>query len=178
MSSATKKPKLSIYEMCIFAVLGTVMFVTKFHMEAIPNVHLLGMLITAFTLTYRARALVPLYLYIMLDGLIHSFNAWWIPYLYIWLPLWGGVMLVSRIKMKDGIAAVVYMLLCGLHGLSFGALYAPFQALYMGWSLKATLAWIQFGLPFDIIHSISNFCIASLTLPLYALLRRLKKSYS
>jgi energy-coupling factor transport system substrate-specific component len=67
----------------------------------------------------------------------------------------------------------LYMLLCGLHGLSFGVLYAPAQAIMFGLSFKATVAWVVAGLPFDITHGISNCFMGLLIIPLSELLKRL-----
>ncbi|MBD5080228.1 MAG: hypothetical protein HDT44_00480, partial [Ruminococcaceae bacterium] len=69
-------------------------------------------------------------------------------------------------KMPDKIAAFVYPVVCGLHGIAFGTLYAPAQALLFGFSFKQTLAWIASGFPFDVIHGVSNVCAGLLILPL------------
>jgi len=156
-------------------MLGAVMFITKYLMEALPGVHLLGLFIAAFTLTYRVKALIPIYVYVIIDGVVHGFSMWWVPYLYIWALLWGMVMLVSKIKMPQKAKALVYMAVCGLHGLAFGILYAPAQAVMFGLTYKLMIAWIIAGLPFDAIHGLSNFCMASLVLPLHALLKKLNK---
>ena len=60
---------VNIREMCIFAMLGAVMFASKVIMEALPNIHLLGVLTVTYTVVYRRRALVPIYLYVVLNGL-------------------------------------------------------------------------------------------------------------
>ena len=65
-------------------------------MSALPNIHLLGMLIMVLTLTFRWRALIPIYIYVFLDGLYFGFNVWWVPYLYVWTVLWGMVMLLPK----------------------------------------------------------------------------------
>ena len=63
------KRALSAGELCIFAMLGTLMFCSKIVMEWIPNVHLLGMLTMVYTLVYRKKALIPIYVYVMLNGI-------------------------------------------------------------------------------------------------------------
>ncbi len=166
------KKGLSVREMAIFAMLGTLMFCSKIVMEALPNVHLLGMLTITYTVVYRVKALIPIYLYVLLNGLFAGFSVWWIPYLYIWTVLWGLAMLLPR-RMPRWLALFVYPLLCGIHGLAFGALYAPAQAIMFGFTLEQTVAWIIAGIPFDIMHAVGN-CLAGLfVLPLAALLRRL-----
>jgi len=147
-------------------------------MQFILNVHLLGLFIAAITLTYRTRALIPVYLYIMLDGIFAGFAFWWLPYIYIWLPLWLMFMAAGKIAEKFKIPKIaqvpLYMVLCGLHGLFFGVMYAPAWAFYMGLSFEATVAWIIAGLPADIIHCISNIAVGTLIVPLSELLRKMK----
>lgn len=164
-----------IYDICIFSMLGALMFCSKVVMEFLPNVHLLGMLTMVYTLVYRHRALIPIYLYVLLNGIYAGFNMWWIPYLYIWTILWGVTMLLPR-NMPKKVGAVVYPIVCALHGLAFGALYAPAQAIMFGLSFKQTLAWIVAGLPWDIVHMAGNFAAGLLIVPLYAVLSKLEKS--
>jgi energy-coupling factor transport system substrate-specific component len=78
--------------------------------------------------------------------------------------------------MPKGLQIPVYMIICALHGLSFGALYAPAQALMFGLDFRGTLMWIAAGFPFDFIHAISDFAAASLVIPLSMLLKKLHKN--
>jgi len=139
----------------------------------IPSVHLLGLFIAAYTLTYRVRALIPIYVYVMIYGALYGFSAWWVPYLYIWLPLWGMFMFVSRFQLPVKMKVPIYMFLCALHGLFFGILYAPFQAWLFGLNFQGLVAWIIAGIPFDVVHAISNLAAGILILPLSELLKRL-----
>ena len=168
------KPFLTPFELVIFAVLGALMYCSKIIMEWAPNIHLLGMFTMTYTLVFRAKGLIPIYVYVFLNGLFSGFAVWWIPYLYLWAILWGVTMLLPK-KMPDKIAAFVYPVVCGLHGLAFGTLYAPAQALLFGFSFKQTLAWIASGFPFDVIHGVSNVCAGLLILPLTKLIRKLDK---
>ncbi|MCL1883559.1 MAG: hypothetical protein FWF81_07405 [Defluviitaleaceae bacterium] len=162
---------MNVRDITIFAMLGAIMFLSMFLMQLFPSVHVLGLLIASITLTYRRRALIPIYTFVLLVGISWGFSLWWIPYLYIWLPLWLMFMAAGKFNIKT--KAPLYMVLCALHGLSFGTLYAPAHALFFGLSFQATLAWIAAGLPFDIAHAISNFFAASLIVPLTALLKKL-----
>ena len=67
--------------MCIFAMLGALMFVSKLIMEVLPNVHLLGMFTMVCAVAYRWRGLIPIYVYVLLNGIYSGFSLWWIPYL-------------------------------------------------------------------------------------------------
>lgn len=151
---------------------GALMFVTKVLMEFLPNIHLLGMFIMVFTVVFRAKALIPLYIYVFINGVFAGFDVWWIPYLYIWTILWGLTMLLPK-RMPRKVACVVYPIVCCLHGLFFGALYAPAQALLYGYTFEQTLVWISMGLSFDILHCIGDFCLGFLVLPVSELLKKL-----
>ncbi len=162
--------KLKIREIAIFSMLGALMFTSKVLMETLPNIHLVGALIVAITLVYRVKALIPIYIYVFVNGLYGGFNLWWVPYLYVWAVLWGMTMLLPR-KLPKKLAPVIYMAVCGLHGLLFGVIYAPAQALLFGYDLPQTLAWIMAGFPYDVIHGISNFCMGLLILPITKAIR-------
>ena len=158
--------------MIVFAMLGTLMFCSKVIMEALPNIHLLGMLTMVYTIVFRRKALIPIYVYVFINGLYAGFTVWWVPYLYIWTILWGITMLLPR-KMPKKVACIVYPIVCGLHGLAFGTLYAPAQALLFGMDFKQMVAWIIAGLPWDAIHGLGNLAAGILVLPLSAFLRKL-----
>jgi len=139
----------------------------------IPSVHLLGLFIAAFTLTYRLKALIPLYVYVFVYGAFYGFAPWWVPYLYIWLPLWGFFMLVGLFDLSLKIKIPVCMILCALHGLMFGLLYAPYWATVFGLSFEGMIAWIIAGIPFDVTHALSNLATGTLIIPLNELLKKL-----
>lgn len=160
--------------MILLTIFGVIMFATKKVMEFLPNIHLLGMFVVLLTVVFRSRALISVYVYVFLDGAFSGFALWWIPYLYIWTVLWGMVMLLPR-KMPDKVAFFVYPLICGFHGLIFGILYAPGQALLFGLSFKEMISWIAFGAVFDVIHAVSDFCMGFLVLPLLKPLLKMKK---
>ena len=170
MRSSTRRLK----ELVIFAVLGAIMFISHVVLMGIPNIGFIGLFIAAFTLTYRVRALIPIYVYITLYGVFYGFLTW-IPYLFVWLPLWGMFLLVGKMKLPVKVKIPVYMVLCALHGLAFGALYAPFSALLFGipFRFQTMLAWVIAGFPYDIAHALGNFVAGALILPLSELLKKL-----
>ena len=169
-----KKASLKTREIVVFAMLACIMFLSKLLMEWAPNIHLVGMLTVVYTLVYRKKALIPLYLYVFIFGLYYGFATWWVPYLYIWTVLWAVTMLLPR-NMPKKRAVPVYMIVCGLHGLLYGVLYAPAQALLFGLDFRGMLTWIAAGFPFDAIHSAGNFAAGVLVVPLKELLEKLEK---
>lgn len=166
--------KLTVREIAVFGVLGAIMYASKLVLEVLPNMHLLGMFIVALTVVYRRKALYPIYTFVMITGLFAGFATWWIPYLYIWAVLWAGAMALPK-KMPPKAAMLAYMLLSAAHGCLYGCLYAPAQAIMFGLSFEGTLAWIAAGLPYDLIHGVSNFFTGVLILPLVKVLRQAER---
>ena len=148
------------------------MFVSKLIMEFLPNIHLLAMFIVVFTLVYRQYALIPIYVFAMLTGLYGGFGLWWVPYLYIWTVLWAVVMILPK-RMKPKFAIPIYIAVAALHGLLYGIMYAPFQALAFGFDFNQTILWVIAGLKFDIIHMIGNIVTGFMIYPLYKLILKL-----
>lgn len=173
----SKRNNLDVKEIVLFGMLGGIMYVSKLLMEFLPNIHLLGALIVSITVVYRKKALYPIYTYVFLEGLFGGFNTWWFPYLYIWTVLWVAVMLLP-ISINPKIKPFIYAIVAAAHGFLFGTLYAPVYALLFGLNFKGMIAWIIAGLPFDMIHGISNFVVGILLIcPLIKILNIAKKQF-
>lgn len=168
--------KLNLKEVILFGLLGAMMFSSKLIMEVLPNIHLIALFVVTLTVVFRQKALYPIYVFVFVTGLYAGFAPWWIPYLYIWTVLWGAVMLLPR-RMPKWLAPIVYATVAGCHGFLYGIVYSPAQALIYGWGFEETLAWIVAGLPFDLIHGISNLVCGVMIVPFATLLTRLKKQY-
>lgn len=166
--------KLRVKDIAVFGMLGALMYASKVIMELLPNIHLIGTFIIAMTVVYRSKALYPLYIFVLLTGLLNGFATWWIPYLYIWTVLWGITMLIPK-KIPNKAKPIVYSAVCSLHGFLYGVLYAPAQALLFGLDFKGMLSWIAAGLPFDIAHGISNFICGLLICPIISILSKAEK---
>jgi len=168
------KPRLDLRHLVIFAMLGALMFGSKQALEFLPNVELVSTLTMVYTLVYRRQALIPIYLFVFLEGALWGFSTWWIPYLYLWLILWGMTMLLPQL-MPLWLRVPVCAGVCGLFGLAYGTLYAPFQCYaFLGGDWKRTLTWIAVGFPWDVTHAIGNLALGTLIVPLTALLQRLE----
>ena len=68
------------------------------------------------------------------------------------------------------------MTVCAAHGFLFGTLYAPAQAVLFGMSFQGMVSWIIAGLPFDLIHGVSNFFCGILIVPVISALRLAERS--
>ncbi len=171
---STTNRTFSVYELVLLPLLGVLMFVSKLVMEFLPNIHLLGMFIMVFTLVFRYKALVSIYIYVFLLLFVGGFAPWWVPNLYIWTILWAVTMLLPR-RIPRHWQMVVYPVVCALHGFGYGVLCAPTQALLYGLDFNGMIAWIVAGLPFDLIHGVGNLLSGLLIVPFVALLNRLNR---
>ena len=164
--------RISVRELVIFGMLGAFIFCTKLIMASLPNIHLVGMLTMVITLVYGKKALIPIYIYVLLEGFYCGFNVLWIPYIYVWAILWGVTMLLPK-NMKAFPGTVIYAAVCCIHGLLYGTLFAPVYALIMKMSFEAAAAWVVAGLPFDFIHGIGNFVFGLFIIPVARLIRKI-----
>lgn len=152
------------------------MYISRLVLAVLPNIHLVAMFIMTLTAVYRVWALVPIYVYVFLEGFTGGFSFWWMPYLYIWTVLWAACMLLPK-NMSAKASCAVYPILGALHGILFGVLYAPVQALMFNYDLVTTLAWIASGFWFDVLHAVGNFATGFLVHPLVLLLKKLNSIY-
>ena len=174
--AVTRNQKIQwLADLIVFAMLGAVMFISKIVLEILPNIELLSMFTMTFTIVYRKRALIPIYVYVMINGLYAGFALWWIPYLYLWTILWGITMLLPK-HLPDKYAVPLYAVVCSLFGMAFGTLYAPAQAIMYGLNFKGMITWIIGGLLFDAVHAAGNLATGLLIVPLTKALRTFHKS--
>ncbi len=166
------KSRKAVYYTVLFPIFASIMFISDLLLDFAINVHFIGMFICVFTVVYRAKALIPIYLYVFLYGLYYGFNGYFFAYMYAWAVLWGIVMLLPK-RMNASVSAAVYASAAGAHGLMFGTLLAPISAAMAGFSLKQTLMWILTGLSADLIHCIGNTVITFwLAVPLITALKK------
>ena len=169
----------AVVDLVIFSMLASIMFTLKVVLAGIPNIEPVSLLIIVYTAVYRVRALIPIYIYVILEGLLFGFSVYWIGYLYVWAILWAVIMLIPRRAFdangrRAAVLGVCLALISGAFGLSFGALFAPSQIAIYGLSFDAMLAWIASGLPYDILHGCGNFAFAAAALPLIKLIKKLE----
>ena len=168
------KPRLDLRHVTVFAMLGAIQFLSKQVLEFLPNIELVSTLTMVYTLVYRKQALIPIFVFIFLEGALAGFNLWWYPYLYLWPYLWAMTMLLPK-RLPPRWQVPVYAGVCMLFGLAYGTLYAPFQSLvFLGGDLKKTLIWIANGLRWDVYHALGNLAFGTLIVPLSQLLRKLE----
>ena len=154
--------KLKLKDVAVLSLMGALMFAGDVLLEMLPNIHLVGVLIVVTTVVYRKWAILAIYVYVLMQGLLSGFDLWWIPYIYIWDFLWLFIMLIPK-RLPDNIKNILYVVVCALHGYLFGILYAPSQVLlFFDGDFSRMIPWRILGIPADITHGTSNLILGTL----------------
>lgn len=144
--------KLAAKDITIIALMVAVIEVCKVVLSQIPNVELTSFLIIIFTLYFGKRIFYVIPVFILLEGAMFGFGLWWVMYLYAW-PLLAYVTFLLR-RMNT---AWEWSMVSGFFGLLFGLLCAIPYIFTSG--LYGAFAWWVAGIPWDLVHGISNFAI-------------------
>ena len=157
------------------ALMIAVIEVCKLVMQGLPNIEMTSFLIILFTLRFGRLSLYTIPAFILMEGLIYGFGLWWIMYLYAW-PL---LALITRAFAHQD-SAMFWAFVSGVFGLLFGLLCAVpyffigFAGGGLSQGLIQMMSWWVAGIPFDLIHGVSNFAIMlALYRPISKLLRRM-----
>lgn len=148
----TEKAAITAKDIALIGMMIATIEIAKFAMAALPNIELTSFLIILYTLYFGKRILFVIPAFILLEGCIYGFGLWWIMYLYAW-PLLALITHLFRGQESTWFWSIV----SGAFGLSFGALCAiPYLVLS---GPGGAFGWWVAGIPFDVIHCISNFVL-------------------
>lgn len=147
-------------EVSLVGIMLAVIVASKLALASLPNIELVSFLIIVFTKKFKRKMLFVIPAYILVEIMIFGFDIMWVlPYCYIWPLLY----LLTRIFGRTESAAILAVM-SGFFGLVFGFLCSfPRIFIVTGTNPTATLSaaiayWIA-GIPYDIIHGVSNFVI-------------------
>lgn len=161
-----------INELMISSLLAAMLLVFQIALSGLPNIELVTLFFILYTLVYPGQVLKILCVFLLLEGFLYGFGLWWFSWLYVWPLLCFTVHLMRRFT-----SPFLWAVTSCLFGLIFGLLCSASYLIIGG--PGAAFAWWIAGIPFDILHGISNFIITLVLFkPLHSLLARLKISNS
>ena len=168
-----KQPNKSIFTVKDIATIGmmaAMLEAVKYALQSVPNVELVTLLIILFTLYLGPKILIAVWAFVGVECAVWGLGLWTVMYIYIW-PILVLLTLLLR-KQKDNWPFVV---LSTCFGLFFGAL-CSIPYFFIGGPTTAFTWWVA-GLPYDILHGISNGILALvLFAPLRKVLMKLKNA--
>jgi len=145
----------SLRELCALGVFAALLVALQVGLSFLPNIELVTLLIILMTCRFGKKSLLAVGVFVLVEGLIYGFHIWWINYLYVW-PL----LVVVVLLLKKGSHPLLWAIVAGLFGLLFGTLCSiPY---FITGGLGAGFGYILSGIPFDLIHCISNFFLVLL----------------
>ncbi len=146
------RSRFTAYDIARIGMMIAVLEVVKRILDSIPNVELVSFFIIIFTIYYGWKTMIAVYAFVGIEFLFWGFGIWSICYLYVWAILVALIMLARK---KD--SYILYCIISGVYGLAFGALCAITTIFIMG--PAGALGWWIAGIPFDLIHGVSNFLV-------------------
>ena len=153
MTANNQNTTSSTHRLITDAFLTAILFVLQIALSYLPNIELVSLFVILYTLLLGKRVIPILTAFTVLEGMIYGFGVWWISYLYIWPILAGFTWGLKQLQAPDW----AYAILSCLYGLGFGFLCAlP----YLSGGIGAMFTWWIAGIPFDLVHGISNLILA------------------
>lgn len=150
--SMKSKKFLSVKDITFIGLAVAMIEAAKIAMASIPNVELTSFLLIIFTLILGKKILLAVPVFILIEGAMYGFGIWWFMYAYTW-PILAIVALIFR-KMNS---ATMWAVVSGIFGLLFG-FSCSLSYIFVG-GIKMAFSWWIVGIPWDIIHGVSNFII-------------------
>ncbi len=157
----------------VTALMAAILFAVQIILSGLPNIELVSLLVILFTIAFPKNIWGALAVFCVLEGVFYGFGTWWLMYLYVW-----PMLALTAYFFRKNNSPFFWCVVNGTFGLMFGLLCA-FSYLPIG-GIPMMLSWWVSGIPFDIVHGISN-AVTALVLfkPLYSALeyiaRELKK---
>ncbi len=153
--------------------MSALLYVSKFALDAIPNVELVSFLLIIYTIVFGKETFIVATVFNLFQFIQWGAGDWLIMYLYIWPLLVLVTLLLKKIVKEE---FLIWAVVSGAFGLAFGLLCTPVYLVEVG-PTTALAKWVS-GLVFDIPHGIFNFLIMLvLGKPMYKLLKKLKIAY-
>ncbi|NLY62700.1 MAG: hypothetical protein GX074_02430 [Erysipelothrix sp.] len=134
------------------AFLSALLIVSKELLSVLPNVEIVTLLIMAYTYVVGVRGSIYIaIIFTLIQAFIYPPHLWILTYFIIW-PL---LVIISGLLKKVNASNLSLAIAAAIFGLSFGAVDSLVNILIYGPQTFYAM-WLR-GLPWDIIHAISNY---------------------
>lgn len=162
-SRLTSAGNQKLRELIVLALIAALMFATQVALAALPNIHLVAVFVILAATLFGWKCLYSIYIFVILEGLIYGFSMWFVNYLYVWT-----ILAILAVLFRKNRSRVFWAAMAGIFGLLFGALCSIPYLFIGGWA-AAFSYWVA-GIPFDLVHCISNAILTFILLiPLHDL---------
>ena len=164
--------KLTVREISVLGLLLGFMEAGKRMLDLVPNVEVITLLFILYALYLGKKAYIIAIAFTLLETSVWGVHTWVIMYLYVWPLLITLAIAHHRRKMRGvktapgGEYGIIqsehgaFCILAAAFGLFFGAM-CTIPYFFIGGPSMAFTWWIA-GIPYDILHCVSNFLICLL----------------
>jgi len=164
------KKIFTIKEIATIGMMAAMLEVVKIALQSIPNVELVTLLIILFSLYLGPKSLIAVWAFVGMECVHWGIGLWTIMYFYIW-PILVIATLIKK-KYNTSQSKWPYVILSTIYGLLFGAL-CSIPYLFIG-GLKTAITWWISGIPYDVIHGVSNGVICFVLFsPLHKIMKKI-----
>ncbi len=146
--------RFTVKDIALLGMMLAVLEVGKKALEFAPNVEVVTLLFILYARNFGLKALIIAVAFTGLEMFFWGVHTWVIMYLY----MWPALILIVYFTRKHG-SYVMYIILSAAFGLFFG-LFCSIPYLFIG-GLQTAFAWWIAGIPYDIIHCVSNAVICA-----------------
>lgn len=143
------------YKIILVGLLSAILVALQVGLASIPNVELVSFLLLIYALIFPlSMNILITFVFVTIEMLVWGMGDWVIGYYWIW-PIWVVLIFFLKPIIKENHFG--WSMVCGVWGVLFGALFAINHGIFYGFNFSIAY-WIK-GIPFDIIHTVSNYVI-------------------
>ena len=148
--------QLSAKSIAYSGIMLAILEAAKLALDFVPNVEAVTLLFIVYTLFFGRKTILVAIGFTLIECMLKGINVWSLMYLYIW-PL---LIIVVHYANQHKAEYVFYCILSGVFGLLFGTFCLIPYLIVGGWGMA--ISWWIAGLPYDLIHGVSNFVMCML----------------
>ena len=151
MNSAKNK---DIHEIVLIALMSATLTAGKMVLSFLPNIEIVTLILIVYTVSLgMKKTLIASFIFSITEIFIYGLSTWFLGYFIIW-PL---LIITTKLLQNTVNSEYGYAVIAGTFGLLFGLFFALIESIFYGYAYGISY-WLR-GLPFDIVHGISNFII-------------------
>ena len=163
----------TVWDIVLIPMLSATLTSGKMALFFLPNIEIVTLLFMVYTCVFGARkTFIISIIFTTTEIFFYGVQTWLLVYYFIWPML----IFLTSLLFKTTDSEWAFSIFGLVFGLSFGFVFAVFESFFYGVSY-GIVYWVR-GIPFDLIHGVSNFVVILLLYkPLLRLLSQLKNKY-
>ena len=145
---------IDIHHIALIALMSAILTAGKMSLSFLPNIEIVTLILIVYTVSLGIKkTIIASWIFSTTEIFIYGLSTWFLGYFIIWpLLIITTKFLQNKVKSEYG-----YAVIAGIFGLLFGLFFAAIESIFYSYAYGLSY-WLR-GIPFDIVHGISNFII-------------------